>query len=400
MTGMPERSANNFIILIDALRHDYVSEQDSPFLHQLKTSGVSAEVVETFAFQTRPAYFAGLNPDQSNICNLFRYDPARSPFSWLRPFTGILQNLDPRGDLRTGRGIIKRFSRMREYAAGFEASARVLSTEAIPLWLLPYFAPAEREYTDKADVFSPFMTIFDLMRNNNMSWAWIGYPRHFGSTESILAEYQKLSASVDFAYLHFSELDWIGHRHGPDSKERIKAFRNLDRILEELLDPALQAGAKVAIFGDHGMVAVRSQLDLWAKLHSLDLKLARDYLVFLDSTQARFWYFNPLAKRVIEDMLSELPEGHILQEHERKELGLCFSGRDYGDSIFVLDLPAIIHPSFFSRAAVGPTGMHGYLPHLRENNTQLILAGSGIEADQLGLIHMTDIFEQLKRLIQ
>ncbi len=60
-----------FLILIDALRHDYINPTDAPYLYSLTERGVHGSVRETFAYQLRPAFLAGLYPDSCNIAHLY-----------------------------------------------------------------------------------------------------------------------------------------------------------------------------------------------------------------------------------------------------------------------------------------------------------------------------------------
>ncbi len=379
--------------MIDALRYDFIDHQTTPFLYNLKESSVQAKVIETVSFQTRPAYFAGLEPDVSNICHLYEYNPEFSPFTFLKPYSGGLKLLDILGIDGIPRRIIKRIARRIERSRGFAASADVMDTAKIPLDLLPYFAFSERGYTDDPNIFSPHKTFFDILREKGISWNWIGYPRHFGSAQSIMEEYRK-SKPADLSYLHFSELDWIGHKYGPNSSEMARAKESLDGTLKKLLEVPLSQGSAVFIFGDHGMVEVTKLLDLKSKLESLPLKLHSDFIYFLDSTQARFWFRTETAREVVTECLNSLKDGRILREQELKELHLNFSHNRYGDLIFAINGGSMIHPSFFASSGMAPKGMHGYTPEVLDNMTQVFYTGKN--RNDLGVLRMTGIFELLK----
>jgi hypothetical protein len=202
----------DFIILIDALRHDFIDQESMPFVNMLASRAARATVVETYAFQTRPAFFAGLTPDESGICHLFKFSPKDSPFAFLSPASKLLYRIDPWGKRRLGRGVVKRIARHILRRRGEHAAADVLGTERIPLHLLPFFSPAETRYTDEANVFGGTPTVFDELRSHSRSWNWIGYPRHFGSSASIMKTYQETS-TADVTYLHLSDLDWTGHKY-------------------------------------------------------------------------------------------------------------------------------------------------------------------------------------------
>jgi predicted AlkP superfamily pyrophosphatase or phosphodiesterase len=391
---MANQHQPDFILLIDALRHDYIDAERTPFLHTLKESATRATVIESFSFQTRPAYFAGLEPEESNICNLYEYNRELSPFSFLSPFAPLTRLLDKTGLDCYCRGVIRRTAKRRAMSLGHPAAAAVMGVEKIPLELLPYFALSEKQHTDNPKEFGDRKTIFDLLRDKNKSWAWIGYPRHFGSTPSILKAFQE-HQDTDIAYLHFSELDWTGHRYGPNSPELDRNLSAIDKTVEELVSPALDQGRTVSIFGDHGMVEVEYSIDLLSTLNTLKFSVPDDYLYFLDSTQARFWFFNEKAKEAVVESLQNVSGGHVLSLAEKKALKINFKDNRYGDSIFAVDGPGIIHPSFFGNGATGPKGMHGYLPTIEDNKTQILVSGSDVSAEDLGTIPMVDIFHLL-----
>src|SRR2546425_611299 len=50
-------------IHVDALRHDYVTARDMPFLHGLGAQGVRATLVPPFGFEPDGAYLTGTYPE-------------------------------------------------------------------------------------------------------------------------------------------------------------------------------------------------------------------------------------------------------------------------------------------------------------------------------------------------
>ena len=381
---------SDFIILIDALRSDDLDEEVTPFLWQLSSRGSHAAVIETCAFQTRPAFFAGLEPEASDICHLFEYNPELSPFRFIRRWRFLAEGGE-RISRRATRSVVRRIARRIDLQRGFGASAKVLDCCAIPFRLLPFFASSERYFTDQPDIFPGRATLFDRFRAVGKSWKWIGYPRHYGSVEAVLKGLKE-STPADVVYLHFSELDWIGHRNGPHSVEGRKFLERLDKILSDLIRPALENGRRAVVFGDHGMAAVERIVDINKRLDCLTLRPGRDYVYFLDSTQARFWFLQPRSEGPIREVLEGLPVGHVLEAEERKRLGLNFSHNRFGDLIFALSGGVIIHPSFFADGRAAPKGMHGYLPDVLANRTQVIVCGAGVQQVELGTIPMTRIY--------
>ncbi|WP_199432764.1 alkaline phosphatase family protein [Qaidamihabitans albus] len=58
-----------------------------------------------------------------------------------------------------------------------------------------------------------------------------------------------------FCYAYHGDLDLLGHLHGPGSAPWRMQLRQVDRLVEALVD-GLPAGALLAVVADHGMVAV------------------------------------------------------------------------------------------------------------------------------------------------
>lgn len=64
-----------------------------------------------------------------------------------------------------------------------------------------------------------------------------------------------LEPAPSFCYAYHSELDLLGHLHGPGSRAWRMQLRQVDRLVESLVD-ALPPGAMLAVVADHGMVTV------------------------------------------------------------------------------------------------------------------------------------------------
>jgi hypothetical protein len=56
----------------------------------------------------------------------------------------------------------------------------------------------------------------------------------------------------DLLYIHFHEIDDMGHSYGPDSPQYLAALQRVDQYLEQILD-AVPPNTLIAIFADHGM---------------------------------------------------------------------------------------------------------------------------------------------------
>ncbi|HET6500989.1 MAG TPA: nucleotide pyrophosphatase/phosphodiesterase family protein [Amycolatopsis sp.] len=64
-----------------------------------------------------------------------------------------------------------------------------------------------------------------------------------------------LQGKPSFCYAYHGQLDLLGHFHGPGSPAWRMQLRQVDRLVESLVD-GLPAGRMLAVVADHGMVAV------------------------------------------------------------------------------------------------------------------------------------------------
>jgi hypothetical protein len=393
-----------FAILLDGLRYGCINPTDAPFLWSLQQEGIWGAVVETFAFQTRPAFFAGLWPEECDICHLFWYDPDSSPYH----FTRYLPLPDWTLRVPKLRGLIlhglRYLARYNERCRGHSASAAYAHPAQIPFRLLRYFAYSERYLTWQANAL-PKPTVFDVLRQYGLSWLWLGYPEHDQHTQALLHSFQQqIQPEHRFVYLHFAELDWNGHRYGPESCQYRKALKELDTAVEVVYRHLSSMFDEVngVIFGDHGMVSIQRLVDVDAALRKTDLRVPRDYVYFLDSTQARFWFQHESARRITEKALASLEGGRILREEDHKHLHIRFHHDRFGQLIFVADGHTLIFPNFFQHLS-SAQGMHGYLPDVQDNWAHCVVVDSASGAGHRELprpVEMVDLFPTFLELLQ
>lgn len=389
------------VILIDGLRYDYVNRKDAPFLYFLQKSGMTAILKEPFAFQLRPAFFAGLYPEDCDIGHMFWYDPGDSPFYFTRElFVPEIVFTEPYLK-KTLKEFLTKEARKTEMRKCHTASCCYAETFEIPYHLLRYFA-----FSEKYNIFQPnslpSLTLFDILRRKQLTWLWYAYPTAQDSTvDGVMNAFKnKLKDNLSLIYLHFSELDWIGHSYGPGSKKRRETLRKIDQAVREIDAQLHKSYDEVieVIFGDHGMVEVGKVIDIEENLRKLVLEVPGHYVYFLDSTQARFWFKDENAKGVIEKMLSNFGEGRILGNQDYEKLHIRYKHNKFGDLFFVLEGGSIIFPNFFQRGQI-PKGMHGYLPEEKRNWSRLIISGVNKNREINKPIEMVDLFPTILDLI-
>jgi len=162
---------------------------------------------------------------------------------------------------------------------------------------------------------------------------------------------------TDIIIYHLGELDGLGHSLGPKSDQLVhRILTLLDRV-----DALAKKADGLCLFSDHGMFPIKRRIDLLAVLETLSPKLGLDYLVFLDATMARFWFFSNQARTEIMSSLSDLTYGHFLTSTERDDNGLNFNTEIYGQEIYLVNPSVEIFPNFFHPLYKGFfKGLHGY----------------------------------------
>jgi hypothetical protein len=140
------------------------------------------------------------------------------------------------------------------------------------------------------------------------------------------------------------------------------------------------------------MVEVSKTVNIWEKIENLPLEFGKDYVMFLDSPSARFWFMNEKAEKLIENVLSEIHDGKILTEKEYKDYKIRFKHNKYWDLIFLVNPGVLVFPNFFQRE-FPVKGMHGYQPSYKDNMGVFLAHLSGErKIKKVDTVHMVDIF--------
>lgn len=238
-------------------------------------------------------------------------------------------------------------------------------------------------------------TIFDVLRQIGRSWLYLGEPDNLG-TESIVSTYRKtMRRDIKFVFCHLAELDWVTHASGPEGIERHTCIRGIDEGIEQLFQHrAVQGeGINYFIFGDHGMVPVKGEIDVVGELRGLSARLHRDYIYFSDSTTVRFWFFDSASRYEVLDLLNGIPGGRVLTADDYSNFNIQFKDNRNWEAIYLAEPGNIIHPNFF-QGTDEVLGMHGYRPDYIDNQGAFITSYSPM-MDGSALtyaLRMVDIF--------
>lgn len=390
-----------FANLVDAWRHDRCTPALTPFLASVRAGGAGGALMEPFGFNTGPAMFAGVYPDVSNQIQKFWYEPDASPFGFTRWIPEVLTRL-PRGSGRLDAWIFRR-AEAALAARGVTTGKHLVDFRGVPHRLKRFFNLVETGNHYEPGCL-PVPTVFDVLRNHERRFLWIGVPDHQLTVAANRREVESGFDGQDLVFVHWSEPDWLGHAHGPDSPEYAGKLAEIDRTIADLAGLLARSGRPVRVlaYGDHGMAPVKGGVDVAGILAGLAVSCPRDYVYFLDSTAARFWFHTPAARAQIERALGGRPEGRFLGERDRAAYRLP-ADRRHWDACWMLEEGWVISPDFFHTDAAKPVlGMHGYRPEVPDNQSAWVAGGApGLAASgPAGARPMVDIASTLCALLE
>ncbi len=401
-----------FMLIIDAARADYITEDRTPFLWSLREKGTSGQFESPPGFAQRTTMFTGTYPDTSGNFSAFGYDPDASPFRWVSKLGPLHALYRPRKIMFPARVAVKHITRL--LTGAFHTD---------PAWIPAHYLPFFEVVEDTRPIFDPdalpFTSIFDLLRAENKSFKYLAHPVS-GNDSDIFqrAVHTYRSGELcDFVVAQFSNTDERGHRHGPvlplgwepaiGQTREDQAY--LDRTIAEIdqrikrVDEVMQRRVgdhNILVLGDHGMAPVRRRVDILEALRSADARPAKDYVVFLDSTFAKFWFHTEHAERVVTEVLDGLGCGHVLSAEERRDLRIDFTHRRYGDLMFAADPGVLFWPDYFHVVDSSIKGMHGYVDKREETYGALVCSGPDVERGKyVGVRSLVDVFPTLCDLL-
>lgn len=345
-------------MLIDALGYYQITEKNTPNLIEFFKNGFFQPLNTLLGYSHTiiPSIFSGTYPNQHEIWALYKMSKGTSPFklSPLLPQTLLDKNKLVRYFFNT---LIFNNSKKRGLIPPY------WTTVNIPLRLLKYFDLSMKKFITEPNAMGKILTFFDLLRQKDISFEYVGYPWIEGA-ENILPLVKRHIQTKSVVVAYIGDIDHNGHKYGVNSQEYFKRLKSFDELLGNFLQGLMNSDKVcITIFSDHGMEDTIGTVDLERVMNSTDLKMEKDYLMFLDSTIARFWILNESAKEILVDALNHTQGGHILTEDEVQKYKLNFKSREpYGHLLYLTDVGKVILPNFYSILNGSIKAMHGWEP--------------------------------------
>ncbi|MFL5738439.1 MAG: alkaline phosphatase family protein [Actinomycetota bacterium] len=387
---MSGRTPASLVVLVDALRHDYLELGDTPFLSDLRESGraLPLRTILGYSDSVRATAFTGLMPDELGYWMEYRFRPGRSPFApfdrlrWLDRFPSDLALRG--GKLILSRTFVPRLARRRGYPS--------LDLRNLPFGAMWFF-----DYTIREPMTAPGAlgapTIFDRLSAADRPWVYLDSSKvgDRGIFHGIASAPE--DTALLFVYLH--HLDMASHLFGIDGARFRTTLRETDRRVERISTSVRKrfGDVQTLVFSDHGMSPATS----FRSLPELRRHRAfgSGFCFALDATMVRIWYVDrrTALRTELRDLVASRLDGRWLTLEDRRSFSIDFEERDYGDEIFLVEPGQVIFPNFHSY--VRPKAMHAYDPG-DPDQAGIVLASSGVGVPERP--QMTDISSAMSRM--
>lgn len=334
----------------DAFAWQYV--EDTDYMAGFWNERRPLETVLGYSSTILPVLVSGRMPRDTGIWTEY-YRAERTPSRWARAVVRTRVLLTP---VNMARLVLFRFARK----AGSPTAHRL----RVPLQLAHHFDRHDMDYRDFPPVALPVETIDQVCEGRGLRFHFRYLPEGY-DLEDELGLLDQAADDADVFFFYDPSLDGRGHVVGASAAalqpemDRMQTF--LDRAWTRLSDAH---DPEMFLFSDHGMTNVERTFDIFAALG--DLRVGEDYLVWVDSTFARFWYPNDDARDRVHQRLAGAPAS-FLEPAEVRAYGIDFDDDRYGQEILVIDEGTVFHPSYISPSFFRTKGYpdkatHGYRP--------------------------------------
>jgi len=368
-------------IWLDAFRVDYVNKSITPFMYELSQRGLVGEYEPLLAFEgLGVSIVTGVSPLKHGIWTQFCFNPKDSPFRWTNKASKISTFFDIFTDKTSGIGRLGRASLdilISMISKRISGRTSLATAPMIPVRNLHFFDTALTTALHNENAL-PIPTLFDILRKYDISFEVVSGFRD----EVVFKKAMQFDDEAKLVFLHLVDLDTTGHNMGPCSERTYGLLHETDyRIMKMIKKYQKNLDINIFIFSDHGMINVKRTVNILHQLNKSGLKESKDFIVFLDSTIARFWTQNEKCKRRIVEVLHRTQGGRILSQDDLEHYQIP-NDRKYGDIIWLADPGTLIIPNYYQGMKTAK-GMHGYAPGPRDLMSPIIIYGEDLPSGKI-----------------
>ena len=395
------------LFLVDALGFNFIGPQSTPYLDSLAKRHLLKPMRPVLGYSDaqRASLFTGRYPQEIGYWTDFRMVPNSSP---LTPFSRLafLDHIPNDFIRRVIKYMLaKTLAPLQARRTGYNE----LPLYNIPLGMMRHFQPSLQKDMFEAGVFEPVPTIFDLCRQYNEQFAVIRSDvfglRHMFSKPSSVGQLvtdavANIDPNVKLLYIYLHSIDMLGHRYGICSDKFDEILLDADQTIATIIEAAkakLGHNLETIMVSDHGMNHTTEFIDYTYLLKQSGF--GKDYIVALDSTMVRLWYFNDEAKDRIHSLVENSGHGEFVTSEELSRLGVKFSNSDYYEEVYLLRPGLSIFPNYHSY--LKPMAMHAYHPEFEDQTAVAFFIGENIEhlTNETQELVITDIMPILKQIL-
>jgi hypothetical protein len=359
---MPEKSPPVVVVLIDAFRHDFITEDVTPNLARLAAGGVQLPLQPILGYSDaiRATFFTGRYPDETGYWMEYCYRPETSPWQGSERFAF----LD-----RVPLNVAVRGAKMATSMTLMRALARQKGVPHLDLRNMPLKAAAKFDFTLSQAMTAPCAlgspSIFDACTAAGRPWAYLDASNARRGSD-LLDQADGLPDDVGLIFVYLHQIDMAAHLFGLTSKLFWRRVHFTDALLGQILSRVRSRFGDVSplIFSDHGMSPLLRQISLQ---DLLDHPAFPDrFFVALDATMVRLWFLDEdeRLRSEIRDRVASRYPGRFLSKNDLAAYHLQFGDRLYGDEIYLLKPGIGIFPNYHSY--IRPKAMHAYEPTDRD----------------------------------
>lgn len=378
-------------VFVDALKPE--SLKHMPFVQSF-TEKRSIKAQLGYSNTCHASMYSGVYPNKHLHWFIWQYSPNTSPFKWIN-------------DLKIHKLPHNIYTKYLCYRVSCCCRKEITAFFGIPfLWNMPlkcwhYFDVSEKKFWTEPGFLDNYPTIFDILREHSIDFDVVGMPRTSEDSARISKNHFKAIKEYNpdkmkpWTYFFVGDIDPLSHYFGQDSSKVQMALRELDKALEQKCNLFKERVGNFTfiLFSDHGQQRVKEDINLYSLFESSGRNL-EDYIFFIDSNYARFWFRTQKEEIEIREILSKLSEkGFILTEELFRKYKTDMPDNRYGDLIFYLDAPYM-----FGKGEISVMGkkrnpsyvsMHGYLPENQESDGVFVSNRAVIDQSHVRLVDIT-----------
>ena len=332
-------------VFIDSLKPESVEYME--FLNSFESKARVKTELPSYSNTCHASIYTGVYPEKHKHFFIWKYSPETSPFK-------VFMKLKLHKLVHDTRTKYLLYAIRCKLKFGIVPYGYLFfAKHSLSFWA--HFDLEMVKFWGKPDMYvGRYPTIFKILDEARIEYQVIWKPK--GSLNKLNVK----NPPAPFTYIFIGHIDPITHKYSQESSEAKRMLEQIDRVLEKVyfkFEKVYGDDFLFLVFSDHGQTEIKERvdLDLCFKSNGRNLK---DYLHFIDSCYARFWFKNERERKEVEKVLSKLEDkGFILTEDILEKYHSKVPKNEYGELIFYLEPPYVFN-------VVDPKAicMHGYLP--------------------------------------